>query len=886
MGERTLECDSSPDARPSSCTSLSLPSVMNKLWINLRFLALSIFFSGTLCSSSKAQEQQLEWKPLPDLPSRLGVAGPFVGVQNSEQKASEEVLLVAGGANFPEPVWENGKAWHDDIFAMTKEGDSYQWQSVGKLSQPVGYGANVSTREGVVCIGGNDAERIFSDCFRLSWNFESQKIAQSALPSLPHPLAYGQACIIGNTIYVAGGQTGATLDTAVNYMLALDLSQSEPKWQQLEAWPGPPRAFNMTIAQNNGFRDCVYVIGGRYQDGDEVQFLNDCWEYDPQKDTWRERASLPDAVTAGTGIKFGQSNILVLSGDDGKLFHRTDELKDDHPGFPRRTFAYNAITDRWISMGESPQNQVTTSAVIFDGEVTLPTGEIRPRVRTPKTWQISVPSNRGSFGSLDYFVVVMYLASLVLIGVYFARRTKDTDDYFRASGSIPWWAAGCSIFATMLSSLTFTGVPSKAFAQDWVYAVGNFMIPVVAFVAVAVALPFYRKIDATSAYEYLEKRFHRSVRVFGSICFSIFHLFRMAIVMSLTGLALAVATPMTPMQSVILMGGLSIVYCTLGGISAVIWTDTLQTFVLLGGAILALVWMLLGTGDSIGTSFGIAAESGKLNILNGHWNPFDVQLAFWVVILGAIGQNTSSYTADQAVVQRYMTTKTKSLAAKAIWTNAILAIPATLLFFGIGTALFLFYRAHPERMDVSIATDQIFPLFISRELPIGISGLIVAAVFAAAQSTVSTSMNSVATTLITDCIRPFVKDDSQFGWLKLAQVLTVLLGISGTLIAVLFVLNPDIKSFFDVFIGVIGLFMGVLGGLFLLGILFPRANSCGAWVGALSGTGTMLCVWSFTSIQGYLYTFIGIVTCVLVGYIGSLATRKPSGIEEFCLNSR
>ena len=146
----------------------------------------------------------------------------------------------------------------------------------------------------------------------------------------------------------------------------------------------------------------------------------------------------------------------------------------------------------------------------------------------------------------------------------------------------------------MLSSLTYTGIPSKAFQQDWVVAIMNFTIPVVAIFAVSIALPFYRRIDATSAYEYLELRFSRPVRLLGSGFFTLFHIFRMALVMSLTALALSVATPLTPQQSVVLMGVLSIIYCAMGGMEAVIWTDTIQTVVLLGGAVVALVLLING----------------------------------------------------------------------------------------------------------------------------------------------------------------------------------------------------------------------------------------------------------------------------------------------------
>jgi Na+/proline symporter len=241
----------------------------------------------------------------------------------------------------------------------------------------------------------------------------------------------------------------------------------------------------------------------------------------------------------------------------------------------------------------------------------------------------------------------------------------------------------------------------------------------------------------------------------------------------------------------------------------------------------------------------------------------------WVIILGGIAQNTSSYTADQAVVQRYMTTETQALAARSIWTNAVLSIVATLLFFGIGTALFAYYRSHPEKLDPTMTTDQIFPLFIAREMPIGLAGLIVAGVFAAAQSTVSTSMNSTATTLVTDFLKPLNVLRGDRDYLRAARLLTFLIGVAGTSIGLIFV-NPEIMSLFDEFIKVIGLFMGVLGGLFVLGALTRRATGPGALAGAVVGASVMYCVWKYTSINAYLYSATGIASCFVVGYVVSL----------------
>jgi len=524
--------------------------------------------------------------------------------------------------------------------------------------------------------------------------------------------------------------------------------------------------------------------------------------------------------------------------------------------------------------------------VLWDGRVIIASGEVRPRARSSAVWSIKPVSRRRGFGLTNYAVLCGYLLAVVAIGVYFATKSKDTNDYFRGGMHIPWWAAGCSIFATMLSSLSFTGIPSKAFAQDWVYAIGNLMIPVVAPIAVFIALPFYRRIDATSAYEYLEKRFSRGVRLFGSGSFTLFHIFRMAVVMSLTGLALAVATPLTPAQAVLLMGVLSIIYCTLGGIEAVIWTDTLQTFVLLGGALLATVMLIIGSDGGFDGVMRAAVRSEKFHMANFHWDVTSAQLALWVVVIGGIGQNVSSYTADQAVVQRYMTTPDERRAARSIWTNAVMSIFATLLFFGMGTALFAFYQSHPERLDPTITTDQVFPLFIAYEMPIGIAGLIVAGIFAAAQSTVSTSMNSTATTIVTDFLRPLNVCRSERGYLISARLLTFLMGVLGTLFGLLFV-SPDIRSLFDAFLKVIGLFMGVLGGLFILGALTRRANAPGALIGAFLGAAVMCWIWLFTDVNAYLYTVTGIVTCCLTGYLASLFFRgEDRDRSEFTIYKR
>jgi N-acetylneuraminic acid mutarotase len=355
---------------------------------------LIIAASAPLFGADSTPQIALQWEELPPIPTELGLAGPIVGVHN-------DALIVAGGANFPQPIWESSKQWHQKIFVMAKREDGFQWQVAGQLPKRIAYAACVSTNDGVLCLGGNDADNTFDSVFLLSWDGVRVRIVE--YPKLPKPCAYGQATIIGNQVYLAGGQSAAGLDSAMTnfWRLTLESKPADCRWEKLPPWPGPARAFNLTMSQHNGFISCVYVISGRTEKGKQVDFLKDVWEFNPATDRWRRRADAPASVMAGTGIEFGSNHLLVLGGADGSLFTKADELKDAHPGFPKKSYAYHTITDSWVDAGATPANHVTTQAVRFDGRIVIPSGEVRPRVRSPKVWSVQVVPSSSSFGVIN-----------------------------------------------------------------------------------------------------------------------------------------------------------------------------------------------------------------------------------------------------------------------------------------------------------------------------------------------------------------------------------------------------------------------------------------------------------------------------------------------------
>jgi len=461
------------------------------------------------------------------------------------------------------------------------------------------------------------------------------------------------------------------------------------------------------------------------------------------------------------------------------------------------------------------------------------------------------------------------------MGIYFSRREKSTDDFFLGGRRVPWWAAGLSIFGTQLSAITYMAIPAKAYHTDWVYFLGNMMIVAIAPLVVLVYLPFFRRLDVTSAYEYLEKRFNLATRLLGSGAFLLFQLGRMGIVLYLPALALTTVTGMDVYFSILIMGALATLYTVLGGIEAVIWTDVVQVVVLLGGALVSLIIIAIKIDGGFAAVVGEGLSHGKFNAAILSWDA--ATAALWVVLLGKPFEMLISYTSDQTVVQRYLTTVDEKAAARSIWTNAVLTVPASIIFFGLGTALWAFYRAHPELLNPCGRVDDVFAWFIVGQLPAGVAGLVIAGLFAAAMSSLDSSMNSMATAVTTDFYRRFRPAVDDRRSLALARWLTLLLGAAGTASA-LWMAYLGSTSMWDQYSKVIGLFGGSLAGLFAVGIFTRHTSGGGAIAGFLASGGVLYYVARHAPIHFFLYPAIGVGTCFVVGYAASLV--MPSGRRD------
>jgi SSS family solute:Na+ symporter len=345
-------------------------------------------------------------------------------------------------------------------------------------------------------------------------------------------------------------------------------------------------------------------------------------------------------------------------------------------------------------------------------------------------------------------VVGLYFLLVVGISTYVASKMKaSTDDFFLGGRNIPWWAAGLSIFGSKLSALTFIAIPAKSYATDWTYILANVCIVLVAPVVVYFFLPYYRKIKITSVYEYLERRFDKRVKLLGSLTFVLFQVGRLGIVIYLPALVLSTVTGINLLLCIGLISLITTAYTISGGIEAVVWTEVMQVVVLMGGAFFSLYFMANSVGG-FGPMIAEANQAHKFNLINSGFAITEPVL--WVVLVGNFLSQLTTYSSDQVVVQRYLTTATEAEARQSIWTNALLAIPATLMFFLAGTALWVFFSHNPGQLNVNGRTDDIFPYYISTQLPAGLRGLVIAGLFAATMSTISSSMNSIATVMTTD----------------------------------------------------------------------------------------------------------------------------------------
>ena len=459
--------------------------------------------------------------------------------------------------------------------------------------------------------------------------------------------------------------------------------------------------------------------------------------------------------------------------------------------------------------------------------------------------------------TIDQSVLVLYLAGVFGFGCWFVRRSGTTSEFMSAAGALPGWAVGLSIFGTYLSSNTFLGNPGKAYGGNWNAFAFTLSLPVAAWIAAKCFVPFYRNSGEISAYHHLEERFGLWARTYAMACYVLTQIARMGTILFGVALGLNALVGVDVLSIIVATGVLVTLYTLLGGIEAVIWTDVVQSIVLMLGALLIFLLLVFGMPEGPTQLVSIAAAEGKTSL--GSFQLSFTSSTFWVVFLFGIFINLTNFGIDQSFVQRYHTAQSEAAAVRSVWFGALLYIPISLLFFMIGTSLYAFYDTHPELalelkqqvlaerlaspdeaesvglQDLQAADygDKVLPHFIANRLPTGVAGLLIAAIFAAAMSSVDTSLNSSATVFLKDIYQRYWRrkvSEREAMWVLRSA--TLVIGLIGTSVAIAMIGQ---KSILDAWWKLQGIFAGGMLGLFLLGIVAYRASGKAALTAVVCG---------------------------------------------------
>ncbi len=446
------------------------------------------------------------------------------------------------------------------------------------------------------------------------------------------------------------------------------------------------------------------------------------------------------------------------------------------------------------------------------------------------------------FYFLDNLVLIVYFLGTIALGVYFRKKSSTAMGFMVAQGKVPTWAVGLSILGSFVSSITFLAYPGQAYNFNWDAFVFSLTLPVAALAATIYFIPLYRTRVQVSAYEYMEQRFGGWARVYSSVSFMFGQATRVGMILFLLSLPLYNLTGWS--YKVIIIGtGLSvIVYTVFGGIEAVIWTDVVQVIILFGGALVAAFFLLFGLPEGPGQLFTIAAEYDKFSI--GSWKLDLITPTAWVVLLFGIMENLRNFGVDQNYVQRYHTVRSTKDAARSVWISALGYIPISAVFLFIGTALFAYYHVHtdllPENLRQASMGDKIFPYFIATQLPVGVRGLLVAAIFAAAMSTISSCLNVMSTLTLLDFYKKYIrKDVDDKKSVQLLRTYTLFWGLLGIVTGLAMI---KIKSALETGWQLGGIAGGGVIGLFLLGIGFSRVKRWQAIVAVIASVSSI--AWS------------------------------------------
>ena len=798
--------------------------------------------------------------PAPPSAERSGQSGGVMGehlvllggVDSQGQIVKEALILpLLTGAHWKSLPLEEGRAWAASA---------------------------ISSHHDLILAGGLLSSGPTAKVTRVS--LDGEKLAFSDLPPLPKPLAGAGAAIIGEKLYVVGGisstnasevlqggsqQAQSGSQPALSDFLVLDLAHPEQGWSALAPLPGAGKLLPMVASQY----DMIEVIGGREaHDGSHYPASKEVWtyRYKPAEGTtttgWAKGADLPEPLAGGTAIPSGQAHILILGADSTPEAVTPFFLSESNLS---PTLLFHVVTDAWNVAGPALSLHAPACGHDSSGKLFVFGGK-----GLHDLLQVTIPRTARNLNWVDYLMILFYFSFIAYIGYYF-RKQKSTEEFALGNRETVWWAAGISMFATAASAISFMAVPALAFASNLVWLFPLIVLLPVYFFQSRITYPILRRLEITSTFEYLERRFNTELRLIASFLQIVFQVFgRASVVLVLPSIAIAATTGLDVRWSVIIMGVLTTIYTGMGGFEAVTWTLVFQG-ILKALAPIAIIWIAIaslpgGLGEFFHTNF----VHHKFDfVISG----FDLSFPIvWIMLINIFLQNTIYQAGDQTIIQRIFASKDseiRKITAMNFSCGAFIGVLVTVM----GLAIFAYFHAHPEKFDAGSTIDQIVPLFVIQGMPHGAVGIVIAAIFASAMATVASGMNSVATIFTVDFYERWKPASGDSNNLFVMRMSTFVAGGLATLIA-LWLTTLNLKSIMVTWNIVSSLLGGGVVGIFALGMFSTRANSGGAICGSILSILIGFYVKFCTTIHWSALLPIMIFSSMIIGYFSSFLFKS------------
>ncbi len=507
---------------------------------------------------------------------------------------------------------------------------------------------------------------------------------------------------------------------------------------------------------------------------------------------------------------------------------------------------------------------------------------------------------------IDVVTLVAYFVVVATVGIYASRKSTNTENYFLGGRSFKGLIVGISMVGASISCVTFLAFPADSFKTAWLRFVPNLTLPFVVLIASYFFLPFYRRGNITSGYQYLEGRFGPSVRTYGSIGFILMQIWRMTMILYLLSALIKETTGLQPIVSILVAGGCVAVYTILGGLHSVIWTQVVQTSVLVLGGAICIITIVKALPGGFGQVISIGVADGKLalaDLVDGKMTPAPWGFSLTsksVAMMVLVGLNMFGYeyAGNQNVIQRYIASSSAREARKAMWLCSASSVIIWAAFMFLGTALYAFFKVFPCTEATQMLTgaqkaERILPFFIVHHLPPGIVGLVLAAALAAAMSTLNTSINSATMIGVVDIYRRMIKPDaSDQHYMRAAYVVSTIASIL-MVVGAMILTATDIKTLQHTGTVMTSLMSGGFLAIYLLGFLTDRGDARAVWIG-------LFCTFAFTlwtviprpwlpqalrfPFDLYYTGLVGNLMMFVVGYLaGSLLPRRPRNLTNLTI---